>query len=189
MPISPKGQVRITWKMPNDPRRDISSLTLLRSVGQGGRFGPWETLSVVVPSNGAYIDTDVKAHEESNSTYMYAMFSTSFHGLLSVLSERIATQLTERSRYLGERPVRLVGHRGADPMGYAEGPTPPIPTEVIALDRVVAYVRGSDSALPLFDRSYVIEVQSLSTGQRAEVTMNVDTTDVGVVTDGTTRSA
>lgn len=189
MPISAKGQVRVTWKMPNDPRRDIASVALLRSIGQGGRYSAWMTLATMVPANGAFVDTDVEAHESSNSSYMYAMYSTSFHGLRSVLSERIVARLTDRSRYLGEDPVRLAGPRGADPMGHAEGPHPSAPTEVVALDRIVAYVRGSDSALPLFDRSYVIEVQSLSTGERAEVTLNVDTTDVGLTSGGTARSA
>lgn len=189
MPISPRGQVRITWKMPSDPRRDIASVTLLRSVGQGGRFGQWADLIVAPPANGVFVDTDVAVHESSNSSYMYAMYSTSFHGLRSVLSERIVARLTDRSRYLGEEPVRLAGPSGADPMDLPQGPTPRPPTEVIALDRIAAYVRGGDSALPLFDRSYVIEVQSLSTGERVEVNLEVDTTDIGQTSGGTARSA
>jgi len=188
-PISPRGEMRITWKMPNDPRRDISSLTLFRSVGISGKYTDWTELGSFVSSNGVFVDTDVRTHESSNESYMYAMFSTSFHGLRSVLSERIVARLTDRSRYLGEEPVRLAGSRGADAMSHAEGPTPRPSTEVIASNRAVAYIRGSESALPLFGRSYVIEVQSLSTGERAEVFLDVDTTDVGLVSGGTTRSA
>lgn len=178
LPMSPKGQIRITWKMPNDPRRDIKSLTLLRSIGQGGTFSDWVTLANLVPANGAFVDADVQAHETSNCSYMYAMYSTSYHGLRSPLSERISARLTDRSRYLGEEPVRLVGPKGSDPMSHAEGPRRSPPTEVVALGRAVFYVRGSESLLPLFDRSYVVEVQSLATGERAEITLNVDTTDV-----------
>ncbi len=188
-PISAKGQIRVTWKMPNDPQRDIASVTLLRSVGMSGRYTEWIPLVTVVPANGAFVDTDVAPHESSNQSYMYAMFSTSFHGTRSVLSERIIARLTDRSRYLGEEPVKLAGHRGADPMGHAEGPASPLPTEIVALERIVAYARGGDSALPLFDRTYVIEVQSLSTGERAEVTLGVDTTDVGLTSGGTARPA
>lgn len=189
MPISRRGEMRITWKMPNDPRRDIASVTLFKSIGIGGRYTDWAEVFSAPSSNGVFVDNDVRTHEESNESYMYAMFSTSFHGLRSVLSERIVARLTDRSKYLGEEPVRLAGPRGADPMSHAEGPSAPFPTEVIAADRVVAYIRGSDSALPLFDRSYVIEVQSLTTGERAEVFLDVDTTDVGLTAGGTARSA
>lgn len=188
MTLSTKRQVRITWKMPNDPQRDIASISLLRSIGQGGGYSAWEWLATMIPSNGVYVDTDVEVHEKSNLSYMYAMYSTSFHGQKSVLSEKIAVRLTERSAYLGEEPVKLVGPQGDDPMGHAVGMVAAIPTEIIALDRVVAYARGGESALPLFDRPYVIEIQSLSTGERAEVILNVDTTDVELTPIGTTRS-
>lgn len=189
MPISVKGQVRIVWKMPNDPQRDVSSLVLVRSVGISGRYSDWRVIGTFVPSNGVFVDTDVVFHELSHASYMYAMYSTSFHGQLSVLSEKVVARLTERSRYSGEVPLSLAGPRGDDPMSHALGPHDPDPVEVIAYDRVVAYVRAGQSALPLFDRSYVIEVQSLSTGERAEVTLSVDTTDVGLTPGGTTRPA
>jgi len=188
-PISPKGQVRIVWKMPNDPRRDISKITLVRSVGVAGRYSDWRVLGEFVPANGAFVDTDVRPHESSHASYMYAMYSTSFHGQRSVLSEKIATVLTQRSRYLGEEPVRLVGPAGDDPMDHAVGPRQRPPTEVVAYDRIVTYIRAAQSDLPLFDRSYVVEVQSLATGERAEVQLSVDTTDVGLTPGGTARPA
>jgi len=189
MPISPKGQVRIVWKMPDDPRRDISKVTLLRSVGISGMYSDWQTMGDFVPANGFFVDSDVAPHETSHATYMYAMYSTSFHGQRSVLSEKLAVRLTDRSRYLGEEPVRLVSPAGDDPMEHAVGPRPDPVTEVIAYDHLVAYVRASQSVLPLFARRYVIEVQSLCTGERAEVELSVDTTDVGLTSGGTARPA
>lgn len=189
MPISPKGQVRITWKMPNDPQRDISSVTLLRSTGQGGRYGDWVKLGAFIPANGVFVDTAVRPHESSHESYMYAMYSLSFHGQRSVLSERIVARLTDRSRYLGEEPVRLAGPRGMDATDHALGPVSPPPRELVASDSVRVYIRGAESALPLFDRTYVIEIQSLATGERAEVTLDVDTTDVGLTSGGTARPA
>jgi hypothetical protein len=189
MPLSQKGRVRITWKMPNDPQRDIASITLLRSTGLGGRYTDWVKLGAFVPANGVFVDTAVKPHETSHESYMYAMYSTSFHGERSVLSERIVARLTDRSRYLGEEPVRLAGPRGMDPTDHALGPVPPLPNELVAQDSFRVYIRGAESALPLFDRSYVIEVQSLATGERAEVILDVDTTDVGLTSGGTARSA
>jgi hypothetical protein len=189
MPLSQKGQIRITWKMPGDPQRDISSVTLLRSTGLSGRYTEWVKLGAFIPANGVFVDTAVSAHETSHESYMYAMYSTSFHGQRSVLSERIVARLTDRSRYLGEEPVRLAGPRGADPTDHPVGPLPPLPTELVALEGVTIYVRGAASALPLFDRSYVIEVQSLATGERAEIMLDVDTTDVGLTSGGTARPA
>lgn len=187
MPISPRRQIRVVWKMPGDPQRDISRLTLLRSVGRGGRYSDWQRMGDFVPANGAFVDTDVSFHEESHTEYMYAMYSTSFHGQRSVLSERVAARLTERSRYLGEEPVRLVGPTGDDPMAHATGPRPAPVLELIARDRAVIYARASESSLPLFDRSYVVEVQSLATGERAEVALSVNTTDVGLAPDSSGR--
>lgn len=189
MPISSKGQVRITWKMPNDPQRDIASITLLRSTGLSGRYTEWVKLGAMVPSNGVFIDTAVSPHETSHESYMYAMYSMSFHGQRSVLSERVVVRLTNRSKYLGEEPVRLAGPRGHDPTDHPVGPLPIPPRELIAMESAVTYIRGADSVLPLFDRSYVIEVQSLATGERAEITLDVDATDVGLIAGGTARDA
>jgi hypothetical protein len=187
IPFSRKGLVRVVWKMPNDPRRDVAQLTLLRSVGISGRYSDWQVMGHFVPSNGVFVDNDVAPHELSHRTYMYAMYSTSFHGLQSTLSGKISVRITDRSRYLGEDPPILVGPAGDDPMDHAVGVRVRDPIEVIAYDRVTAYVRGGPSSLPLFDRSYVIEVQSLATGERAEIGLAVDTTDVGLTFGGVTR--
>lgn len=188
-PSSQKGLVRVVWKMPGDPQRDIAKLTLLRSVGISDRYSDWQVMGEFVPSNGAFVDLDVAPHELSHRTYMYAMYSTSFHGERSVLSGKLAVRLTERSRYLGEELPRLIGPAGDDPMSHAVGPRPRDPTEVIAYDRIVTYIRAGRSTLPIFDRNYVIEVQSLATGERAEVRLSVDTTDVRLTTGGTARPA
>lgn len=190
MPISAKNMVRITWKMPGDPQRDISALRLLRAEGSAGRFSDWKQIGEFVPGNGSFNDLLVSPYERSHTEYMYAMYSVSFHGEISGLSERIIARLTDRSLYLGEEPVRRAGPPGDDPTMHARGPQVPPETEVIAQDRFIAYIRGGKSSLPLFDRPYVVEVQSVSTGERAEVLLDVDTTDVGIaVAGGTARPA
>lgn len=189
MPISHKGMVRITWKMPNDPQRDISAIRLLRSEGFQGRYSDWTQVAEFVPGNGVFVDLLVSLFEESHTSYMYAMYSTSFHGETSLLSEKIVARLTDRSRYLGEEPVRQAGPPGDDPMAHARGPQPPPDTELVVQSEFVAYVRSGRSSVPLFKRTYVIEVQSLTTGERAEVILAVDTTDVGLTPGGTARPA
>jgi hypothetical protein len=179
-PVSPKRQIHVNWRMPGDPQRDLMAIRLLRSVVRDGRYGDWVQLGEYVPGNGMYIDRDVEAWEDGQASYMYALYSVSLHGELSVLSERIEARLTDRSRYLGEEPVRQVGPRGDDPMAHARGPKVRPEVELVCYDRAVLYVRGGPSALPLFDRPYVAEVQSIATGQRVEVAVSVDSTDVEV---------
>lgn len=189
IPMSSKETIRVVWKCPNNPRGDIASVTLLRSTGQNGIYSDWVTLVRTNVANGCFVDTDAKHIESSGLTYMYAMYSTTYHGLRSTLGDRIEVSLTERSRYFGENPIRRIGPRGDDPLAHARGPVGKIPSELIAVNRAVFYNRDAQSSIPLFDRPYVVEIQSLSTGERAEILLNVDTTDVDVTSIGTTRSA
>ena len=179
-PVSRRKQVHVVWKMPNDPQRDISAVRLLRSVVRDGEYSDWVQLGEFVPANGMYVDSDVEPWEQAHESYMYAMYSVSYHGEHSPLSERLEVRLTDRDRYLGEEPIRQVGPRGDDPFLHARGPQDPPSTELVVSGRAAFYVRGGASALPLFDRGYVVEVQSIATGQRAEIALSVDTTDVGV---------
>lgn len=188
-PVSPKGHVRVTWKMPGDPQRDISALRLVRAVSRNGRLTDWQLLGEFVPGNGLFVDTDVRDFEAGQESYVYAMYSLSFHGELSVLSEKIEARLTGRSRYLGEHPVRQLGPRGDDPMDHATGARIPSETELVAQKSATVYIRGAKSTLALFDRTYTVEVQSLSTGERAEVQLSVDTTDVDVAPSGAASRA
>lgn len=188
-PVSHRKQIHVTWKMPNDPQRDISAVRLLRSKVIDGRYADWEQIGEYVPGNGIYIDSDVTPHEETRAEYMYAMYSVSFHGEMSVLSEKVKARLTDRSRYLGEEPVVQVGPKGDDPMAHASGPRDPVDTELVVSKRATVYVRGGRSSLPLFNRHYVVEVQSVATGQRVEIPLSVSTTDVEVGPSGAARRA
>ncbi len=186
-PVSHRREIHVTWRMPNDPQLDVSSLRLLRSRVVGGRYEDWTQLGEFVPANGIYIDRDVDYCEVNHTEYMYAMYSVSYHGELSVLTEKIRAKLTDRNRYHGEEPLVLVGPAGDNPMAHALGPKEPVDTELVATRRVTFYIRGSDSSLPLFKRRYVVETQSLSNGQRIETELAVDTTDVRTGPSGINR--
>ncbi len=188
-PVSNKKAIHVSWKMPWDPQRDLASFKLLRSRSVNGRYENWKLLAEFVPGNGLYIDRDVEAFETSQTSYMYAMYSTSLHNEISVLTERMEARLTDRLRYLGEEPVELVGISGDHPMDHARGPSPDLSTVLIAAKSASPYIRGSKSSLPLFDRTYVIEVQSLATGERTEIELAVDTTDVDLPGGGAGRRA
>ncbi len=186
-PMSAKGMVDIVWKMPNDPQGDIHVVRLLRATIVADRVSDWKQLGEFVAANGRYVDRDVSPYETLHTSYMYAMYSVSYHGERSVLSERVEARLTDRVRYLGEEPLRQIAPRGAAPMAHAMGLPHDPRVDVVADSRVTLYIRGSKSALPLFDRSYVVEVQSLSTGERAELHLSVDSTDVDMSPGGKGR--
>jgi hypothetical protein len=188
-PVSNKQAIHVSWKMPWDPQRDLASFILLRSRSISGRYENWKALGEFVPGNGLYIDNDVEPNELNQISYMYAMYSTSYHGEISVLTEKIEASLTNRSRYLGEQPVTLIGPTGDDPMDYAKGPESPPETTLTALFRASAYIRGAKSSLPLFDRNYAVEVQSLATGERTVLDLAVDSTDVDLIRSGASRRA
>jgi hypothetical protein len=180
-PVSPLGQVHVSWKMPADPQQDLSSLYLLRATLVRGRLSDWVQVGQFVPGNGLYVDSHVAPFEESHTSYVYSMYSVSYHGAFSTLCEKVQVRLTDRYKYIGEEPLVLLGPAGDDPFDPASGAAPPPVTELVAASRAVFYVRGASSTLPLFGRTYTVEIQSLSTGERAEVTLEVDTTDVDQV--------
>jgi hypothetical protein len=188
-PISTKKVIHINWKMPEDSQRDISSFVLVRSDVSNGRYSDWKQLGEFVPGNGMFIDTDVLPFEESHISYMYAMYSKTFHNEISVLSEKIEAKLTNKSKYNGEELLKLIGQSGDDPMSHAAGSKQLPITEIIVANKATIYCRGGQSSLPLFDRSYVVEVQSLSTGERVEINLAVDSTDVALTANTTSRLA
>lgn len=175
--FSKKGLIRVAWKMPNDPQLDIHSMTLLRAVVSEGSITDWTTLGEFEPGNGAYDDRDVSVFEETGREYVYAMFSTSFHGNTSTLGEQVRARLGRRSSTREHLLVRTAPI-GADPTAHPTLGEPRESTEVVATRRVVLYCRGSKSVHPLRDRDYLLDVRSLSTGERVQVSLNVDSTEI-----------
>lgn len=180
-PISSKKQIEIVWKVPGDPQRDLSSLRLVRSVSRGGKVEDWKLIGEFVPTNGRFVDMDVEYSESGHASYVYAMYSVSYHGEVSALSDQFEARLTSKYVYSGEEPISRILPAGADPMSHAAGHQGPVPDVVIASRSVSLYCRGGRSTLPLFEQDYVVEVQSLSTGDRAEVQLALRSTDVGFV--------
>ncbi len=189
MPISRRGVIRVVWKMPEDRRLDIMSLRLLRATSVACIMTDWRMLGEFVPGNGAFNDTDVLPIEEAATSYVYSMYSVSFHGLISVLSEQIEARITTKSKYREDEPLRQVRQRGADPMEHASGRQRANHEPLLARRSASFYCRGAKSGHPLFNRSYVVEVQSISTGDKAEVTLSVDSTDVDVGPTGSSGRA
>src|SRR5574337_251852 len=187
-PRSRQGHIRIVWKMPADPQRDIASLVLLRADVSSAGTGDWRVLDEFIPANGAYVDSDVMPFPDGHVSYVYAMYSTSFHGEVSRLSEQLEARIGRRTAR-AEFPLVQVRPRGSDLRPHASGTPRGVHEPLVARERATFFCRSARSAHPLFNKSYVVEVQSLSTGERAEVDLSVDATDVGVQTAVTSGRA
>ncbi len=178
-PISWKGEIRVAWRVGNDPQRDITSFKLLRAVSMAGRISEWRELGTFPVANGSYIDRDVRPYEEGQASYIYALYSTSYHGVDSFLSDQMEARLAP-SDSKEELPVVQAEVRGADRTLHPSGKQLPGPTEIKANKRLTFYCRSATSGHPLRDSMYVVEVRSLATGERALVALDVDATDIGV---------
>ena len=189
-PVSHRRLIDVVWRMPNDPQRDVRRARLVRCTETDGRLSPWKILGEFPAKNGRFVDRDVGPFSETHTKYVYAMYSLSTHGEMSELSEQVEVSLADPSRKVREFPVRQVAPRGADPMGDSHSSRLPIRDwNIIARERVGFYIRKGSSVHPLHDRTYVVEVQSLSTGERAQVTLSVDSTDINVGTATVARRA
>ncbi len=177
-PISKKNIVDVVWKMPNNPQLDISAVRLLRSKISSNGVSDWVLLGEFAPTNGRYVDRDVKIFSESHTQYMYAMYSVSFHGEHSMLSEKLAAKLGNDSKYTDDEPITQIGAPGDDPFTHASGQKQKAVTELIAKNTATLYIRGGPSSVQMSYKNYVLEVQSISTGERVEIGVNVDSIDV-----------
>ena len=186
-PISPKKQIDVVWKMPGDPQRDISSLRLVRAISRNGMIDDWTLLGEFTPSNGRYTDNNVEYVELSHSSYIYAMFSISFHGEISKLSDQFEVSLTTAYKYNGELPIRRIAPAGADPTIHASAKQTFGALHIVAEKSVSFYCRSGRSSIPLFQKNYIVEVQSLATGDRAEVDLVLKSTDIDVGTNSFSR--
>lgn len=177
-PVSWKGEIRISWKVGYDPQLDLTSYKLVRSVCNSGKTSDWVEIGTFVVANGSYIDRDVQPYESGNVSYIYAMYSTSYHGVDSLLSEQVEAKLSDISSK-SELPVSQIAIKGADRFTYSSGKKQKLSTEIKANSRIKFYCRSASSGHPLRDSTYLVEIRSLSTGERAIVTLNVDATDIG----------
>ncbi len=177
-PVSPKGIIDIVWKMPGNQQLDIDSLRLLRAVRMNGLLTDWTELGRFQPANGRYTDIDVSPFEAGHTSYVYAMYSTSLHGEVSTLTEQVEARLLRKTGAVDEYPLTRVRPTGVAVKAHAGGEPGSMQTELFAQDSATVYLRGAESQHPLYSKDYVVQVTSLSTGQRVEVDLSVETTDI-----------
>lgn len=167
--------LRISWKQPSDRKQDIRAIEVFRrTVG-----GVWESIGMFPPTNGALNDPVA-----SGTPYVYAAVCWSVHGLVSSLSEQVQGQVTNTPSK-GEVPVRQISQGGVRFGGYQTMPPPPSSSTLNAKGSMDFFCRQAESDRSLALRSYLISIRSLSTGERASITLTADATAVvGPNSDG-----
>jgi hypothetical protein len=179
-PVSNRGEIHVSWRVGHNPQPDLTNFKLLRAVCIGGKISDWSEVGTFVIANGLYIDRDVRPYEDGSASYVYAMYATSFHGVDSPLSDQVEVRLSPFTSN-EEYPVIQLAATGADRAAHAVGRQLSGSTEVKANRRLTFYCRSTSSGHPLRDSTYLVEVRSLSTGERALVALDVDATDIGVI--------
>lgn len=176
-PVSRTGEIRVAWRTPDDSKRDIRSVHLLRATVESGQISSWSELGSFVPTNGQYFDRSVQTFDMSGRQYVYAMYSTSVHGLRSTLGAQMMARLS-RPETRFEHPLVQVSGPGGDPTDHPSLGDHRESTDLIAKDRMILYCREVTSLHPLRDKDYLLDVRSLSTGERTQVMLNVDSTEI-----------
>lgn len=178
-PVSWKGEVRVSWKVGNNPQLDLTSFKLVRAMCMAGRISEWKEVATFAVANGSYVDKDVRPYEEGQVSYVYSLYSTSYHGVDSPLGDQIEAKLSNPGSS-EEFPVVQWGVTGPDRTEHPSAKEKPVSTEIKVNKRLTFYCRSVTSGHPLRKSFYLIEVRSMSTGERSLVTLDVDATDIGV---------
>lgn len=182
-PLSRKGEVHITWKIPDDSQRDLLTFTLYRKIRRAGLdASSWEELATYPARNGIHIDRTVGfVEDDPDVDYVYAMQSRTTHDETSKLSTQLAVVLTRNYETLGEELVRFVSHPGVplDAHGQLATIPPKVEPEVLnPMKRIRIGTRQGVSTMPLFIRDYVIRITSELTGERTDVPLRVESVEV-----------
>ena len=127
-PESAKKQIVITFKLPDNPQKDILLMRLYRKkqdADTGVDISGWEQITETdsvdrridfAPQNVIHIDKNVEfvqtSQEKNRIKYVYAAQCTSRHGEDSTLSEQIGAKLNSDYLVRGEYPVDFVSSPG-----------------------------------------------------------------------------
>jgi hypothetical protein len=198
-PDSFRKLIVVTFKLPDNSQRDISSMRLFRKIQDS--FGQdkteWamisesrETLngSELAPSNVIFNDPDVEYFQEHGLRYVYAAQTLSKHGESSVLSEQLAARLNRDYASYGEFGIDFVSSPGVRMEYFGAFATSPIRKssfEVVAAVPPAANEEAVRKASFVFsgreavgnaafdDSDYVLRVESLDTGEVRDVELGM----------------
>ena len=186
-PDSRAGNVRVTWKVPEDSQRDIAGFRLLRKEQSlsGQDLGPWSTIVTgFPPTNGIYFDSGIRyLQDNGHRRYVYAMQTYTRHEEISALSDQVAVSIDRSYSRSGERPVVFVSEQGVFPDQTGQFATKPIVTrkrEVTAKSSISLRPRTGRTKAQIQGSTYVIRVESLATGEVRDIVVGTSYTDLGI---------
>lgn len=177
---SQRKRIIITFKLPDNPQRDIYALRLFRKLvdKNGNDKTVWIQVGPVFgPQNVIYYDADVEFYQKHGLRYVYAAQCHTRHGEDSGLSEQLGARLNEQWSTFGEYPIDFfsqsgpkIEHHGAFSVyPYRTSPTiVVVPTEVsFAFSGREAHGNSS-----MANAQYYVQLESLDTGEKKNFKLN-----------------
>lgn len=186
-PQSNFKHVLVTAKVPEDPQLDILGMRLFRKVQdhRGNDLTSWIQIGKdFLPKNNEssitnilYKDVDVEFFQNGGNRYVYAAQTLSKHDEVSPLSEQLAVKLNDDYLTYGEYPIEFVSQSGVkfEHVGaFSTHPFKRFRSELISQDgKFRISGRNSDGKSLMSDSVYIIRVESLDTGDKEDIRVNV----------------
>lgn len=189
-PESHRGRAVVSWKMPEDRQRDISGIVLYRRkrTTDGVDIGRWTQFDrMFPPKNGIFFDDRI----ERGFEHVYAAVCVTVHDEMSLLSDQIGCTIVD-DWHDGELPVSFVSQAGVgleDHGALAVRPPKRTPIDPIARDIVAVAGRTGRGTLSFDDMTAIVRLESLDTGERRDIRVDLDYNDVGAVIERSTMVA
>ncbi len=195
---SHKKRVVVTFRLPENPQKDIWKMRLLRKFKDeiGRDISDWMTVVDdtsdgqaldFAPKNVIYFDTDIDFFQKSKTRVVYAAQCISRHGEASFLSEQLCARLNADYFSKGEFPVEFVSSAGVRKEYFGAFSTNPVrttSTEIVVSPRQSRVASLSFSGrdvvgnASLDSSKYVCRIQSLDTGETTDVPFDVTFSNV-----------
>lgn len=199
-PESGRKRIAISFKLPYNPQRDIYIMRLFRKLqdADGRDLTGWTQVYQhnavdrkidFAPQNVLYYDTELVDYFQVNGIrYLYTAQCISRHHEYSAFSDQLACRLNSEFGLKGEFPVEFVSCAGVKPEhfgAFGVYPHKTFRTEIIAVpppkeptrpEQPVYFSfggRNADGSKALDDALYFIRVESLDTGEKQDIQLNL----------------
>lgn len=179
-PESHKERIIVTWKVPNDPQRDLHYYRLFRKTkdAEGIDITEWELVDIIFGMrNVLYYDNDVALSQEVNTEYVYAVQVVTKHDEASQLSTQVSARLNPNFKYEGELPIKHVSSKGVNIHAIGAFETCPIQRKtrnIRVKNRFSLESRLGVHKEPLLSRSYCVRIESLDTAQSKDIIVSLE---------------
>jgi hypothetical protein len=196
-PDSMTKKIAVSFRLPNNPQRDIYKMRLFRKLQnedgkdltgwvQLAQYGSVDRMVDYGPQNVLYYDTDVDYFQSNKIRYVYAGQCISRHEEYSALTEQVGATLNQNFAIFGENPVCFVSSPGVKLQhfgAFATNPYKRFHTEILlktqqepgTTDTSVSFIlRGREALgnLLINDSEYLVRVESLDTGERSYIILS-----------------